>query len=172
MIFDQQLKIKNYFQKIFSYPPPPEKNLLLPFYLLPPLKIQKLQAPLFPNIENFLAPPCRNRGPGGGEWGRTLKGLQSSLNTDIPTWNMNCVILVKTFFSDYFRQYRSLKKKRIWLQKFLHLKVVTAVFLACIRPWPHSTWDETIFWNLFHGNIALFMMASPLYFFEFTVLTF
>ena len=64
VLFDQQLKIT--FRK--SPPPPPEK-------IHSPLKIQKVQAPLFANTENFSdfpsppphpPPPCRNRG------GRTL----------------------------------------------------------------------------------------------------
>ena len=40
--FDQQLK--NYFQKIFR---PPLKKSTLPFLLIPPLKIQKVQVPPF-----------------------------------------------------------------------------------------------------------------------------
>ena len=61
VLFDQQLKIT--FRK--SPPPPPEK-------IHSPLKVQKVQAPLFANTENFSAfpppspPPCRKRG------GRTL----------------------------------------------------------------------------------------------------
>ena len=60
VIFDQQLKIT--FRKSSG---PLSKNPLPRFYsLLPPLQIQKVQVPLFANIENFSGSPPAERGKG------------------------------------------------------------------------------------------------------------
>ena len=53
--------VENYFQKILSPPPPPPswKNPLSPFYSLPPLKIQKVQVPLFLKTLNIFQLPLQ-----------------------------------------------------------------------------------------------------------------
>ena len=77
VLFDQQLKIT--FRK--SPPPPPEK-------IHSPLKVQKVQAPLFANTENFSAfppppppPPLAER-EGGGHYGQGLKVTDIDNNFD------------------------------------------------------------------------------------------
>ena len=56
------------------------------------------------------------------------KGLQCSLNNNFRIQIES--FLIKVFISNYFCQYREVQKNKIWVQKFLCPKAVTAVIFG------------------------------------------
>ena len=97
ILYDIWSTVENYFQKIHR---PPWKNPISLFYLLSPLKIQKLQVPPFCQHWKFLGSPVERR---EGHCGYSLFGkIEDGDKIEIRIIIISVIIVIMIVIISYF----------------------------------------------------------------------